>query len=175
METLKETLNGRGVRYRLKNVGIQTIDIPSSALVMQDDQTWGRVTKGGLYMSRLGDRKQTELTGIFDPENPEHAMIIQAYDYWIEKNPARARSNGIEKIGVNRPDARIDRWDEMSIDQIEAVVDALKPDLLWAYEFESKRPDDLGGPRDEVLELLEAFHENGFTQDIQVSEEAPVL
>ena len=175
MKTLEETVNTKGVQYRLKNVGIQTIDIPSSAMVMQDDNTWGRLKKEGLYLTRMGDRKSSELSGIFDTDDPKQMLFVDAVDRWIEENPARAKANGIERLGLTRPDPRIDRWDSLDIDQIEAVVDALKPDLVWAFEFESKRSEELGGPREEVLELLEAFHKNGFTSNIEKSEEAPVI
>jgi hypothetical protein len=63
----------------------------------------------------------------------------------------------------------------MDIGQMEAVVEATKPDLLWAMEFELHRPEELGGPRQDVIDLLEEVHAHGYMSAVEESDAVPVL
>lgn len=172
-KTLRETLEGRDVFYRLRRVGVQTIKQPKRVHKQMADGTFEAENIKGIYLSRMGNGRSTELSHPYDPV--EHADIIAMFDDWIAKNPRLAAQAGIEKLGEDRPAERIDNWDNMTIDQIEVVVEAMKPDLVWCMEYELKRPENLGGLREDVIELLEVLHANGFQSEIEQSEEAPVL
>ena len=174
-ETLRDKLEGRDVMYRLGKVGIQTIRQPQKRMVELKDKTFEKVTEHGVYMRRMGDGRHSELTVPLDPTNPEHAELIDQYDTWLEEHPHKAVFNRISKVGHDRPVDRIQNWDAMTVEQVQNVVEAIKPDLLWCMEYELKRPEDKGGPREEVIELLEDLHTEGFTTDVEQSEEAPAL
>jgi len=174
-KTLRETLEGRDVLYRLGKIGIQTIRQPKKRFMQLDNGTYETVLDDGVYMTRMGDGRSTELTIPMDPDNPVHAKLIKDYDEWISKNPYKATRNQISKLGANRPGERIQNWDNMTVNQVEAVLDAIKPDLIWCMEYELKRPLEIGGPREDIIEVLESAHVEGFKSDVEQSEEAPVL
>jgi hypothetical protein len=100
---------------------------------------------------------------------------MRIVDGWIEKNPSKARVNGIYKMGTTRPVSRIQNWDQMDEEQVRSVLEATQTDLTWAMEYELLRPDELGGPREEILDLIEEIHANGYRSLAERSEEAPVL
>lgn len=173
-KTLREQLDSRRVRYRMENVFVQTIEGPNTSTVLRGDNTFGEVKKPGVYLQRIGDGS-TKLSDGLDPLNEDHKVLIDKYDEWIAKNPFIARRNGIEKIGVKRPAARIPRWDHMDVGQIEAVLEATQPDLLWAMEYELYRDDELGGPRQDVIDLLEDINVNGYMSSVEESDVVPAI
>ena len=173
--TLREQLDSKLVRYRLDRVFVQTIENPSKTTVQKNDGSFGDVVKEGLYLRRVGDGTGSNISDGFDPADPVHLAYIAKIDAWMAKHARKARVNGIEKIGIKRPSARIPNWDHMDIGQIEAVVEAIKPDLLWAMEYELHRSEDLGGTRQEVVDLLEDINVNGYLSAIEESDQVPTL
>lgn len=173
--TLREQLDSRLVRYRLGKVFVQTIEKPFTRTVQLDDGRFGEMKSEGLYLARVGDGTGTNLSDGFDPSVPEQAEAIRKYDQWLEQNKMTAFRNGIEKIGVKRPAARIPNWDNMDLGQLENVVEAVKPDLLWAMEYELLRDPEIGGPREDVVNLLEEIYAHGFMSSIEESDMVPTL
>lgn len=173
MGTLREEVEGQGVAYVLERCTVLLLEKGQDISKPKGDGTYIQERTPDIYVTRA--HKGTNLTYKFNPLDEKQAEVISVYDEWIAKNPGKARAKGFYKVGDVRPQNFIQRWDEMTVEQIEAVVDAMQPNLVTAMQYELLRPEDLGGPREEVIDLLETIYAEGSSSEIEASEEAPVI
>lgn len=175
MTTLREQVENRKCRYHLGKCRVLVIDTKRSNMVQREDGRYVDISDPTVYLQRQGDGKMGPWSHELDPLNEQHADYIAVIDDWIQRHPREAKTKEVFKIGSGRPPEQIRNWDNMDPEEIRTVLDATKGDLDWAMDYELKRPDELGGEREEVVEVLEDLYVNGFESEIESSEEAPAL
>ena len=181
--SLREQIQTRHVRYRLNNVAVLCLQKPKEVPVMRDGVQHMH-KEPAIFITRIGDGKMGPFTEQFDITEESVREYVDFVDAWIARNPRGAAQAGLAKLNDERPPARIQNWDNMSAEQIRTVLDATRIDLTWAMEYELLRPDTIfdlagqeatGGPREEVIDLIEDLWANGFSKAIDESDEAPDL
>lgn len=169
-ETLRSLIDTAKVRYHLGKVAVQVIQVPEKRVVQTEDGTFKEMKKDGVYLSRMGDGKMGPWSYTLDPENPADQKLIEVVDQWIQDNPQTARANDIWKMGTKRPQERIKNWDNMTPDQVRAVMEATEQDLIWAMQYEILRPE---GEREEIIQVIEDIYQMRLNDAVDKSDDAP--
>jgi predicted Fe-S protein YdhL (DUF1289 family) len=158
LTALRDKLATDKVRYVIANAAVVVIDNPDSTLVQKDDGSFGKMKKDGIYLTRIRGMRHSPVSEQFDPMQEDQKKYIDIVDEWIKDNPDAARRAGVFKLGTRRPNERIANWDHMDASQIEAVMRATETDVIWAIQYELNRDEEDGGPRKDVIQVIEKIY-----------------
>lgn len=156
---LRSEVESEPVRYSL-NVGRLVIDPEDNLVVQLEHGGFGKMRSRGLAVERAGERRASPFSHPYYLDREDHAEQVRRIDEFIEQNPHVATNPriGLRKFtGADTPPTGA--WDEMGAEQVYGFMNGTGQDLKAAMKYELNRHDSLGGPREDVIEVLERINE----------------